>query len=57
MSDVLDHKYGRRVILQLLAPFRNRYVPVDYQEWIRPNAAGMVDASHDDFRRALMKVS
>lgn len=38
MSDLLQHKYGRRVVLNLLAPFSNRYVPVEYQEWIRPNS-------------------
>ena len=44
ISEVLDHKYGRRVILQLLAPFRNRYVPVEFQSWIRRDSnAGDVE--------------
>lgn len=38
LPGLLEHKYGRRVVLQLLAPFHNRYLPVEYQEWVRPSS-------------------
>jgi hypothetical protein len=39
MPGLLENKYGRRVLLHLLAPFNNRYLPLEYQDWVRPNTA------------------
>uniref|UniRef100_A0A061SK00 Pumilio homology domain family member 6 n=1 Tax=Tetraselmis sp. GSL018 TaxID=582737 RepID=A0A061SK00_9CHLO len=36
MGDALRHKYARRVLLHLLAPFNNRYLPAEYHDWVRP---------------------
>ena len=45
IPELISHKHGRRVLLQLLAPDTPRYVPAWMQEWIHPAEIRITEAA------------